>query len=171
MNNQKRQPFMNPYVAGMMLGGVLLLSFITLGAGLGASGGISRFAAAGQCLLFKNHVMQSEYFGKWGSQPLNYYLVYMFLGTLFGGFISAFLSNRISFGVERGGKASLRLRVTLALVGGIIAGFASRLAQGCTSGQALNGSALLLTGSMVFMICIFASGYAFAYFFRRQWND
>ena len=162
---------MNPYVAGMLLGGVLLLSYVILGAGLGASGGISRFAASGQCLLFKNHVLQSEYFGKWGSQPLNYYLVYMFLGTLFGGFVSAFLANRISFGVERGSKASLWLRVMLALIGGIIAGFASRLAQGCTSGQALNGSALLLTGSMAFMICIFVSGYAFAYFFRRQWND
>jgi hypothetical protein len=30
--------------------------------------------------------------------------------------------------------------------GGVIVGFASRLAQGCTSGQALSGGALLLMG-------------------------
>jgi hypothetical protein len=53
----------------------------------------------------------------------------------------------------------------------VIVGFASRLAQGCTSGQALSGGALLLTGSMVFMLCLFAGGYATAWFVRRQWHD
>jgi len=62
-------------------------------------------------------------------------------------------------------------RLGYALVGGVIVGFASRLAQGCTSGQALSGGALLLTGSMVFMLCLFAGGYATAWFVRRQWHD
>jgi len=48
---------------------------------------------------------------------------------------------------------------------------AARLSLGCTSGQALSGTALLLTGSFVFLICIFAGGYATARLFRRQWND
>jgi uncharacterized membrane protein YedE/YeeE len=58
-----------------------------------------------------------------------------------------------------------------ALTGGVIVGFASRLAQGCTSGQALSGGALLLTGSLVFMVCVFAAGYVTAWFVRRQWHD
>jgi hypothetical protein len=53
----------------------------------------------------------------------------------------------------------------------VLAGFASRLAQGCTSGQALSGSALLLSGSLVFLLCVFAGGYAAAWFVRRQWHD
>jgi uncharacterized membrane protein YedE/YeeE len=62
-------------------------------------------------------------------------------------------------------------RLGYALAGGVIVGFASRLAQGCTSGQALSGGALLLTGSLVFLLCVFASGYATAWFVRRQWHD
>jgi hypothetical protein len=50
-------------------------------------------------------------------------------------------------------------------------GFASRLAQGCTSGQALTGGAMLLSGSLVFLVSLFASGYAMAWLFREQWHD
>jgi hypothetical protein len=53
----------------------------------------------------------------------------------------------------------------------VIVGFASRLARGCTSGQALSGGALLLSGSLVFLVCLFASGYAAAWFVRKQWHD
>jgi hypothetical protein len=30
---------------------------------------------------------------------------------------------------------------------------------------------MLLTGSLAFMVCLFASGYAAATFFRGQWHD
>ena len=81
------------------------------------------------------------------------------------------VANRFDFKLERGTKVSGYLRATLALVGGILIGFSSRLAAGCTSGQALTGGALLLTGSLVFLVCIFAGGYAAAWFVRRQWDD
>ena len=35
----------------------------------------------------------------------------------------------------------------------------------------LTGSALLMTGSLVYLGCVFAGGYAAAWFFRRQWHD
>ena len=95
----------------------------------------------------------------------------MLVGTFLGGLISALFANRIEFKLERGAKASGYLRATLALVGGVLIGFASRLAAGCTSGQALTGGALLLTGSLVFLVCTFAGGYAAAWFVRRQWDD
>jgi uncharacterized membrane protein YedE/YeeE len=117
------------------------------------------------------HTLASEYFGQWGDQPLQYYLVFMLAGTLVGALISALLANRVRVQVERGAGASRRLRLGFALAGGVIVGFASRLAQGCTSGQALSGGALLLTGSIVFMLCVFAGGYAAAWFVRRQWHD
>ena len=34
--NNGPRPFSNPYLAGMLLGGALLASFVLLGAGLGA---------------------------------------------------------------------------------------------------------------------------------------
>ncbi len=48
---------------------------------------------------------------------------------------------------------------------------AARITGGCKSGQALTGGAMLLTGSLIFMGCTFAGGYAAAYFVRRQWDD
>jgi len=164
------KPYANPYLAGVLLGLVLLTSFVTLGAGLGASGGIARVGAALSLCVSAPHTLGSAYFGKWGAQPLNYYLVFMFVGTFVGALFSALLANRVRLQVERGAASSVRRRLWYALAGGVIAGFASRLAQGCTSGQALSGGALLLTGSLVFLVCLFASGYATAWFVRRQWH-
>ena len=165
------KPYMNPYLAGVILGLTLLASYLVLGAGLGASGGIARIAAYLEGGLAPSHVASSEYFGAWGKEPLHYYLVYMFFGVFAGGLISVVLSRRFKFQVERGLKAPRQFRLVLALAGGVLAGFASRLAQGCTSGQALSGSAMLLSGSLVFLICVFAGGYAAAWFVRRQWHD
>ncbi len=163
--------YMNPYLAGIGLGLALLASFLVLGAGLGASSGLARIAACTQLCVARAHTLSGEYSGKWGPNPMRYYLVFMLAGTFIGGLCSAMLANRVKLQVERGKQSSVRLRAAFALIGGVLVGFASRLAQGCTSGQALSGTALLLTGSFVFLICIFAGGYATARFFRRQWND
>ncbi len=164
------RPYMNPYLAGLMLGFVLLASFLILGVGLGASSGIARAGAYVQSVLMPQHVAESAYFGAWGRNPLRYYLVFMFVGTLIGGLVSAILGRRIRPQLERGPTASPQLRIVLALVGGILAGFASRLASGCTSGQALTGGAMLTSGSLLFLVSLFASGYAVAWFVRRQWS-
>jgi uncharacterized membrane protein YedE/YeeE len=166
-----KKPFMNPYLAGVFLGLTLLAAFLILGAGLGASAGIARLAAFCEMCVLPDHTMNSEYFGRWGENPLRYYLVFMFLGVLLGGAISAMMSRRTAFKVERGAACTVGRRLAYALIGGILVGFASRLANGCTSGQALTGTALLLTGSFVFLVFVFAGGYATAYFVRRQWHD
>ena len=207
------KPYSNPYLAGVLLGLVLLGSFVILGAGLGASSGIARIGDSLSMCIAPAHTLGTEYFGKWGAKPLNYYLVFMFAGTVIGALASALLARRarlqvergaaVSVGrrlayalvggllvgtfigalfsallasrariqVERGARSSRGRRLAYALVGGVLVGFASRLAQGCTSGQALSGGALLLSGSFVFLICLFASGYATAGLVRRQWHD
>lgn len=165
------KPYMNPYLAGVFLGLTLLAAFLILGAGLGASAGIARVAAFCEMCLLPGHTLGTEYFGKWGENPLSYYLVFMFIGVLAGGAVSALLARRTGIRVERGDACPAGRRLAFALTGGILVGFASRLANGCTSGQALTGTALLLTGSFVFLICVFAGGYAAAYFVRSQWHD
>lgn len=163
-------PPMNPYLAGMFLGLTLLASYLILGTGLGASGGFARFGAWLEHQILPARVEASAYFGPWFPAPLSYYLIFMVLGVFAGGFISAASGGRLRFKIERGPTASSSTRLILALLGGILAGFASRLAQGCTSGQGLSGGALLLTGSFVFMGCLFATGYLTAWAFRRQWK-
>ncbi len=167
----KKDGFMNPYTAGFLLGLVLLGSFVILGSGLGASSGIARIAAWASLFVARSHTLLSEYFGTWGDMPLNYYLVFMLAGIFFGSVVSSLFAGRFSFEVERGFKCNMIIRLAFALVGGVLVGFASRLSRGCTSGQALTGSALLLTGSFVFLICIFAGGFITARLFRRQWDD
>jgi len=173
MENQDmtKNRYMNPYLAGIGLGLTLLVSFLVLGAGLGASSGLARIAACMELCIAEAHTLSSEYFGKWGQNPMQYYLVFLLAGTFIGGLCSALLANRIKLQIERGKQSSVRLRGAFALIGGVLVGFASRLANGCTSGQALSGTALLLTGSFVFLICIFVGGYATARLFGRQWND
>ena len=167
----QKQAYMNPYLAGLLLGLTLLAAFLILGTGLGASGAIARFAAQLEGWFLPSHTLASAYFGPWGDSPMRYYLVFMVLGTFLGGFFSAILARRIEFKEEKGAKSPGRLRTVFALCGGVLVGFASRLAGGCTSGQALTGGALLLTGSLLFMVCLFAGGYALAYYVRRQWDD
>ena len=163
--------YMNPYLAGIFLGLVLLTAFLILGTGLGASGGLARLGAALEATLAPRHTQASTYFGAWGPNYLSYYLVFMLLGTFLGGLISALAARRLHLTVERGQACAVNNRVIYALAGGILVGFASRLAQGCTSGQALSGGAMLLSGSLAFMVSLFASGYAAARFFRGQWHD
>jgi uncharacterized membrane protein YedE/YeeE len=167
------KPYWSPYLAGFGLGLTLLASFWFLGTGLGASGGLARCAAWCEHLFLSGHVENSEYFGKWFGEGLphvlRYYLVSMGVGVFIGGLISARRDRRVAPGVERGPRISPRVRLGLALSGGILAGFASRLARGCTSGQALTGAAMLFTGSVVFMVCLFIGAYATAYFVRREW--
>ena len=87
--SKEPMPPTNPYIAGVFLGLTLLASFLILGAGLGASGGLARISAFLEGLLFPAHTLATEYFGAWGKNPLNYYLVFMLIGVFIGGLVSA----------------------------------------------------------------------------------
>jgi hypothetical protein len=116
-------------------------------------------------------IEENSYFGAWfeGGSPLAYYLVFMTVGVFFGGLLSAWTAQRIQPSVERGPRISTGGRLILAIAGGVVVGFASRIAMGCTSGQALSGGALLLTGSWAFMLAMFAGAYGIAWFVRKEW--
>lgn len=166
------RPFWNPYVAGIGLGLTLLLSYVVLGTGLGASGGIARIAATAAHAVAPTAVESNDYLRDWfaDGRPLAYYLVTMFAGVLLGGFASAFAARRVAIGVERGPTASSSLRLVFALFGGGLAGLGARFALGCTSGQALSGGAMLQTGSFVFTGACFAAAFAFAPLVRKEWR-
>ena len=163
----------SPYAAGFGLGVTLLLAYWFLGAGLGASGAFARLTAWIYHAAAPGHVAASAYFGNWFGPELPHvladYLVFMALGIFLGGGISALGSRRLRPKVERGPDISVQNRLLLALAGGVLVGFAARLARGCTSGQGLSGGALLLTGSVVFLGCMFIGAYATSVIVRREW--
>ena len=161
-----------PVPAGILIGISMLLAFVVAGRGIGASGAMTRFVAWVQHGLFPEATEQSTYFGRYfaeGAHPLNDYVVFLVAGLLIGAFVAAWLSGELKIEILKGPRATTVSRLLLALVGGGLAGFAARLARGCTSGQALVGGAELSIGSWVFMMCIFAGGWMAAWFVRKQW--
>ncbi len=168
MNNR----YSNPYVIGALLGLVLLFCFYTMGRGVGSSASFARIGAAAVQVVAPEHVKNNAYLSKYfqeGRPVLMAWLVFLTLGAALGGLFSAFIAKRIKGGVTRGPSVGVSVRLWLALGGGILSGFASRLARGCTSGQAMTGAPELALGSWIFMFCIFGGAYATAYFFRKEW--
>jgi hypothetical protein len=170
----RSKKFWNPYLAGVALGLVLLAAFLFTGSGLGASGAANRVAAAAVKTVAPGHAAanpQIARLGQDGRSILDNRLVFMVLGVVLGGAVASFTAGRMGRKVIRGpNMKSPRVRLALALTGGVIMGVAARLSLGCTSGQALSGGAMLSVGSWVFMFAVFGGGYGVAYFVRRQWT-
>lgn len=164
--------YIDPYLAGVLLGLVLFTAYVVTGSGLGASGAINRVQLSVVKLVAPAHVDAVKHFAATAGgtrQPLVDPSVGMLLGTLVGGFLSGLAHRRVRVEIRKGPRATVRTRLLMAFVGGGIMGFGARLARGCTSGQALSGGAVLSVGSFAFMFSIFGAGYALAWFLRRQW--
>ena len=169
----KARPYWNPYVAGVVLGLVLLATFLVAAQGLGASAFPKRLIALWASGVAPEWTARNGALGAYvadGTFPLRNWLFIEVIGVLLGGFIGALSAGRFRVSVEKGPRISTRGRLLYALAGGTIMGFAAGLGRGCTSGQALSGGATLATGSWVFMLMVFAGGYAFAWLVRRQWT-
>lgn len=169
----RAKPYMNPYLAGTLLGIVLFLAFFITGTGLGASGGLNRLLVFFQNLFVPEHIDQVPYLLKMAggnTNPLDSWIVYLTVGTIAGGFISGLFGRRVKIETNKGPQIGNKTRWMMAFLGGILMGYGARLARGCTSGQALSGGAVLSVGSWAFMFAVFAGAYALAYFFRRYWN-
>jgi hypothetical protein len=164
--------YWNSYLAGVVLGLVLLSAYLFVGKGLGASGPALRLVTVALEGIAPSHVAATPPLAHLAEEahPLSNYFVFLGLGTLLGGLVAAYTSGRMRAGVTRGPTASIALRLGLAVGGGVLLGLGARLARGCASGQALTGGALLSAGSWAFMFSIFAGGYATAWLVRREWR-
>jgi len=165
---------MNPYLAGLGLGLVLLTAFVLMGRGLGASGAFSTVVAVAVDAAAPTHATRNDFYRGYLENgfggPFKSFLMFEVIGVLIGGFISGSLAGRVRRTIERGPRMSAQGRIAFAILGGALMGFGAKLAGGCTSGQGLSGGAVLGLGSWAFMLMVFAGGYAGAYFMRRQWR-
>lgn len=163
---------MNPYLAGIILGLVLLLSFYLTGRGLGASGAMKSVVVTTIESVAHTKAEESGFYAKYideGEHPMNNWLVFQVLGVVVGGFLSGALSGRLSIKTEHSPNITKRRRIIMAVLGGALFGFGSQFGRGCTSGAALSGMATLSLAGFVTMIAIFGTAYLFAYFFRKNW--
>ena len=109
--NGTARPYLNPYVAGALLGTLLFLSFFITGGGLGASGGLNRVQVAVLDFFAPAHVDRVGYMAEMGGgsrNPLNNSTVFMLLGTLVGGALSGWLNGRLKLEIRKGPHISNR---------------------------------------------------------------
>lgn len=160
------------YWAALGLGLTLLATFLLVGQGLGASGGFTRYLAFLISLVAPGWASSHPYWGNY-VQPdapvLMDFLVFELIGVALGGLVSGWLAGRLRWSTDKGPSLSDRQRWALAFAGGALSGIGARMARGCTSGLALSGGATLSAGAFVFMLSVFAAGFAGAYLVRRLW--
>ena len=169
---QQSKNYLNPYLAGVLLGLVLLTAFFVSGRGLGASGALKSAVVTTVEAVAPGHAENTAFYSDYKEshpKPMKSWLVFEMLGVLVGGFLSGALSGRLKFKVEHSPKITSKRRLIFALAGGVLFGFGSQLGRGCTSGSALSGMAVLSLGGFITMAGIFGTGFALAYFVRKNW--
>ena len=169
------RPYIDPYVAGIGIGLVLLAAYVVVGQGLGASGAFASVVASGTAavqgtLRAAASPALAPYLPNGVASPLQDWLVFELAGVMLGGFTSAWLAGRVRRDTERGAGVGAGERMYAAVGGGVLMGVGAKIARGCTSGQALSGGALLSAGSWIFIVSCFAAGYVLAPFARRLWR-
>lgn len=172
-SSNEAKAFMNPYLAGFLLGLLLLATIFITGRGLGASGAIKSGVVATVATVAPQHTQSNgfykEYVESHSDGILKNWLVFEVIGVIIGAFISGLISNRLTFKIEHSPKIKARTRVVGALLGGMLFGLGAQFGRGCTSGAALSGMAVLSVGGILTMFAIFGSAYFVAYFFRKLW--
>ncbi|HVO12882.1 MAG TPA: YeeE/YedE thiosulfate transporter family protein [Vicinamibacteria bacterium] len=167
------QRYLNPYLAGVLLGLVLLAAVVVSGRGLGASGAVKSAVIAAVETAAPAHAARQPFYAEYATEhagnPLKQWLVFEVIGVLIGGFLSGLVSGRLTWTTEKGPRITSRTRLAFALAGGALFGIGAQFARGCTSGAALSGMAVLATAGFVTMLAIFGTAYAAAFFFRRLW--
>ncbi len=166
---------MSPYLSGVGVGLVLLMAFLIMGRGLGASGAYSTVLATAVAAAAPEHVAgqipYTAYLGPDGNlSPWEDWLVVEIAGVIVGGLLSALWARRFRFGITRGELITDNRRLVMALAGGVLMGLGAKFARGCTSGQGLTGGALFSVGAWIFVICAFAAAYLIAPLVKRQWS-
>ena len=166
----KPAPYMNPLLAGILLGMVLLATFVVTGHGLGATGFTTRLTAWIGMYVAPVATNANDYLGGMVEEgkPLNAWITWQVFGVAIGALLSAFLAKR--FHIQLDGKKFLggSKRPMTALVGGVLAGFGARVAAGCTSGLGLSGAAVLSLAGFTFLGTFFAVGLIASRFLKEE---
>lgn len=161
MDRHKDPGAWNPYLAGALTGLVSIGSVWVAGKYFGASTTFVRGAGFLERFFDPDKVAKMAYFIK--EKPMIDWQWMFVTGVLIGSFLAAISSG--SFRVQtvpdmwrqRFGESTLK-RGIVAFIGGTVAMFGARLADGCPSGHGLSGSIQLAVSGFVALACFFIGG-------------
>ena len=173
LTNYIRKEEWSPYVAGILLGIVGLLTVVLANSLLGASGAFESLAGyIGKAIdpknVYFNFVMPPGI--TWG--------VILLVGVFFGGMLGAATSGTLQWGKKESVNSDAQWkrifgpqtwkRWVLAFIGAIILEYGAGIAGGCTSGLAISGGMLLAPAAFLFIAGMFASGILTALIIYRR---
>jgi hypothetical protein len=173
MKTKQAYPYWNPYIVGVGIGILIILSFVVTGRGLGAIGAFNGLIASAIHAIAPDYAMSKAAFSNYLSgvdHPLRDWVVIEIAGVCIGGLISGLVSGRFRFEVLKGPRISNVTRLLVAFTGGMLMAFAAKFTRGCTSGLALSGGSVMSPGAWLFMISVFIGGYSVAFLMRKLWN-
>ncbi len=152
----------SPYLIGVGIGVLSWVVFVVVAAPLGITTAISQLSGGvASPVLGAEAVAKNAYWAK-NAMKLDYGTLFL-AGTLLGGFLSAWLAGSWRLEsvpkvwAERFGPSPAR-RYLGAFLGGVIAMYGARLANGCTSGNGISGGLQLALSGWIFLVVMFASG-------------
>ena len=173
MNKRKTYPYWNPYIVGVGIGLLIILSFLVTGRGLGAVGAFNGILASLVHALAPDFALSKASLASYVSDvehPLRDWVIIEIAGVCIGGLLSGIVSGRFKFEVIRGPGISNLSRLIFAFSGGLLMAFAAKFTRGCTSGLALSGGSVLSPGAWLFMLSVFVGGYSVAWLMKKAWN-
>ncbi len=151
----------SPYAVGIGIGVLSWFTWLVSRKPIGCSTSFAR--TSGMILkLFRGEKVESEpYYQE--VKPVVDWQWFLVLGMVVGALVSSLLSGDFdwrwiptewaaAFG------ANVPVRVVASLLGGVLLGFGSRWAGGCTSGHGISGTMQLAISSWISALCFFIGG-------------
>ena len=155
-------PAWSPYLVGGLIGVLSMFTFYFSDKPLGASTGYARLAGMLGKVVAKKHTISLKYYQD--NKPAVDWEVMLVVGAILGAFLAAWQGGEFSseglppMWAARFGQDTLVPRLAVALIGGVLVAFGSRLAGGCTSGHGISGALQLSVGSWIALICFSGGG-------------
>ncbi|MDD2713724.1 MAG: YeeE/YedE thiosulfate transporter family protein, partial [Simplicispira sp.] len=151
----------SPYLIGAAIGLLNIGAFAAFRQGIGVSGAYESSAALAARRLAPDAAHVNDYVKARKKPPQFDWESWLVLGTLLGGMVAARAdrTERTADGARHGPSPAQPQRSPLAsAAGGALLMFGARMADGCTSGHALSGTAQGAGSSWLFTPLMFAVG-------------
>ncbi|MCG6158021.1 YeeE/YedE thiosulfate transporter family protein [Rubinisphaera margarita] len=156
------EPAWSPYLAGGLIGGLVLLTLALASKKIGASSAYADGAGLIGRLVAPRHIASLPYYRD--SKPMIGWTLVFVLGAIIGSWFAAWTGGEIDgtylqeMWVARFGADTVAMRTFVALAGGALMAFGARMAGGCTSGHGISGTLQLAVSSWISVICFFVGG-------------
>ncbi len=155
-------PAWSPYIAGGLIGVLVILTMYFSNHPLGASSAYAHLIGLFAKIFIPGRVRHLHFYRN--KEPVINWGVMLLLGVVAGAYLAAWNGGEVTgqwlpvFWRENFGEQSLWLRAGVAFAGGVLMALGARVAGGCTSGHGISGALQLSVGSWIALLCFFLGG-------------